>query len=90
MSVIITPDHPMFSRWLSVPPPNWKEERANVSAFAITPDSGVLVGVTEKQLDEFIFDAGLYWNESESEDDSSSDSEDESFCYYPDYLTNDH
>lgn len=82
MSLIITPDHFDFSRWLAVPPPNWK--KAGTMNFAIIPDSSILTPVTQNQLDELIIDAGLYCENEEEEEE-----EEESILVYPDHISED-
>jgi len=63
--LIMTPDHPDFSAWLSVPPPNaiaHAGKNDDLGLVALTP-SGILECVTERQLDELIQDAGLFGDE---------------------------
>lgn len=80
----MTPDHEDFDSWLCVPPPGW--QRTN-RQFAITPDSSVPREVSNKELDEFYYDAGLYSGDLEDdlpeEDSNFIDEEEKTLFYYP-------
>lgn len=78
---LIYPGDPEFDFWLSQPPPGWKEAVAKNNCqpfFAVTPDSSIPKLISEKELNELTFDAGLYWDTSEENE--------ETICYYPDYF----
>ena len=71
-SNLLLPGDPEFDKWLCKPPPNWQDHAARndqIPSFAITPDSSVLTEVTQKQLDELMYDANLYLDEDLIEDE---------------------
>lgn len=66
MSLLLLPGQLGFSEWLSVLPPDWIDHAARYddrAFYGSDPDSGLLLPLSPTQLDELVFDAGLYLDE---------------------------
>lgn len=67
--LIMTPDHPEFQRWLSIPPPDAYDHAGrndDLGLVVMHPDSGILSTVSSRLLDELIYDARLFWDDEDS------------------------
>lgn len=63
LPLIMTPDHPDFSSWLQILPPDWRLWAARndgLGLIAASPHSGLLECHLEGSLNELIYDLGLY------------------------------
>lgn len=64
--LIMTPDHPEFRQWLSIPPPDSLTHAAQNDGnglVALHPDSGILQTISSAFLDELVYDGGFFGDE---------------------------
>lgn len=68
MSNLLLPGQPGFKEWLAALPPDWKNHAAaheGKAFYGADLGTGLLLPLSPRQLDELVFDAGLYGDEGD-------------------------